>query len=32
MWLNIKQNRINELEDLLAQAVLAGDIDLEDDE
>ena len=32
MWLNIKQERINQLEDLLAQAVLAGDIDLEDDE
>lgn len=31
MWLNIKQERINQLEDLLAQAVLAGDIDLEDD-
>ena len=32
MWLNIKQTRINDLEDLLAQAVMAGDIDLEDEE
>ena len=32
MWLNIKQERINQLEDLLAQAVLAGDINFEDEE
>ena len=32
MWLNIKQTRINDLEDLLTQAVMAGDIDLEDED